>query len=123
MIPVFFNRFDADTECIGYLLIGTSFGNELEHLAFSWAQGVFTAFGQSQTVKRLEVTFLQALGDFRAKIGFPAVHLADRFRKKVRGGLLNQIPRRTEFDDTVNIHIVIMGRAEGRLWKKRPSAF
>ena len=69
------------------------------------------------------MAFLQALGDFRAKIGFSAIHLADRFRKEVRGGLLNQIPRRTEFNDAVNIHIVIMGRAEGRLWKKRPTAF
>src|SRR5436190_5861783 len=83
LLPMFFNRLNADAQFRSDLLIGASLGNELENLGLASSEVVPTSFLRLSAGQGNAAMVPQPSGNCRAEISIAAVRFADGFQQFV----------------------------------------
>jgi hypothetical protein len=108
-LPVFLNRFDADVQFVGGLLIGFALGNKLQHLSFPRGQQEGISAGVISPGRGIPVMTLDASGDRGAEVRPALIHFTDGLGQHMGRRLFDQIAGRAERHDLFYIRVIAMG--------------
>ena len=104
ILPMFFDRFDADAEFRGGLFVGLALGNKLEHLQLARTQaGNLLPLGSPF---RGRLLIVQSLGNGGAEKSVSLLNFPNRHGQILGGDLFEQKTHRADPDRLVDVRVI-----------------